>query len=38
VSSVQPTQTNEITANVFINSSGPFQTQLCEYVPFQQNL
>jgi len=33
VSYVQPVQTNEITVNVFVNGSGPFQTQLCEYVP-----
>jgi len=38
VSSVQQAQTNERTANVFIDSSGPFQTQLCGYAPIQQNL
>ena len=38
VSSVQPVKTNERTANVFIDSSSPFQTQLCEYAPIQQNL
>jgi len=35
MSSVQPAQTNERTANVFIDSSGPFQTQLYEYAPIQ---
>jgi len=35
MSSVQPVKTN---ANVFMNSASPFQTQLCEYAPIQQNL
>ena len=34
MSSVQRAQTNERTANVFIDSSGSFQTQLCEHAPF----
>jgi len=38
VSSVQSAQTNERTAKIFIDSAGPFQTQLCEYVQIQQNL
>ena len=38
MSSVQPAQTNERTANVVIDSSGPFQTQLNNYAPIQQNL
>jgi len=38
VSSVQPAQTNERTANALIVGSGPFQTQLCEYAPIQQNV
>jgi len=38
LSSGQPAQTKERTANVFIDSSGPFQTQLCEYAPIQQTL
>jgi len=29
VSSVQPAQANERTANIFVDSSSPFQTQLC---------
>jgi len=45
VSSVQPAQTNERAANVVIDSSSPFQTQLCGvrndndiYAPIQQKL
>jgi len=38
MSSVQPAQTNERTANVVIDSWGPFQTQLNNYALVQQNL
>ena len=31
-------QTNERTANTFIDSPGPFQTSLCDYAPIQHNL
>jgi len=41
--SVQPTQTNERTTNVVVDSSSPFQTQLCGvhsdrdiYLPIQE--
>ena len=33
----QKKKTNERTANVFIDSSSPFQTQFCEYALIQQN-
>jgi len=38
VSSVQPVKTNEKTANVFVDSSNPFQTHVYEYAPIQKNL
>jgi len=38
VNSVQSVRSNEKTANVFIDSSSPLQTQLYEYAPIQKNL
>jgi len=38
VSSVPPVKINERTTNAFVDSSSPFQTQLCEYATIQQNL
>jgi len=38
VSSIQSVKTNEKTANEFVDSSSPFQTQLYEYAPIQKNL
>ena len=42
---VQPAQTNERTTNVVVDSSSPFQTQLCGvhsdneiYLPIQEKL